>query len=95
MVEHARSKADDLENKNSNLTTQLEEYKQMAEARKIAVDNVTKRLNDMKAESDLVKGKLDEAEIRGNKESKDIDILRGKMLQDEEVKTNLKLLQGT
>lgn len=55
VVEHVRSKSDDLDNKNSNLNlnTQLEEYKQMAFARKTAVDNITQRLTNMKSENDF------------------------------------------
>jgi len=90
-----RSKSDDLENKNSNLNTQLEEYKQVALARKTAVDNTTQRLTDMKSDNDLAHLKLDEAESTIKTENKTINNLQSKLQEDEEVKNNLKLLQGT
>jgi len=94
-VEHARSKGDDLENKNSNLSTQLEEYKQLAQTRKTSSDNLIQRMNAVKIGSDSFKSKLEESEVKVNNENVQIGELKNKLSKDEEVNSNLKILQGT
>lgn len=67
----------------------------MSLSRKNAVDNLTQRLTNLKSESDLAHFKLDESETTIKNQNTEIKTFKSKLQEDEEIKTNLKLLQGT